>query len=85
MNETPVLAQATGAATFTKVMHVTVNGERRTLGESASIAALIDEMGFDRKRIAVEVNREVVPLSRHAETRLREGDAVEIVRLVGGG
>lgn len=67
------------------MLHVVVNGERRELQRFVSVAELIEGMGYDRRRIAVEVNREVVPLSRHPEVRLTEGDVVEIVQLVGGG
>jgi thiazole synthase len=67
------------------MFHVTINGERRQLQAPVSIADLLHELGYDRRRIAVEVNCEVVPLARHAEHRLSDGDALEIVRLVGGG
>ena len=67
------------------MLQVTINGERRALPADVSIADLIDEMGYDRRRIAVELNREVVPLARHGELRVTDGDTVEIVRLVGGG
>ena len=64
---------------------ITVNGECQPLPEGATVAQVLERLGFDRRRIAVEVNREVIPLSLHAELRLRENDAVEIVTLVGGG
>src|SRR5262249_35045227 len=67
------------------MLHVTINGEPRTLPTAVSVAELLDQLGYDRRRIAVEINCEVVPLARHPEHRLVEGDAVEIVRLVGGG
>src|SRR5438105_9647786 len=62
-----------------------VNGEPRTLPDGATVAQLLDRLGLDRKRVAVEVNRELVPSARHAERVLTERDAVEIVTLVGGG
>ena len=62
-----------------------VNGEQRTLPESLTVAQLLERLGFDRRRVAVEVNQEVVPSVRHAEHVLRVDDAVEIVTLVGGG
>jgi thiazole synthase len=67
------------------MLTVTINGEPRTLPEGLSVAQLLEKLGHDRKRVAVEVNREVVPASRHLECILRERDAVEIVTLVGGG
>jgi thiazole synthase len=67
------------------MLHLTINGEPRDLPETLSIAELLDHLGYDRRRIAVEVNREVIPRLRHPNHRLESGDAVEIVRLVGGG
>jgi thiazole synthase len=67
------------------ILKVTINGEVRALAEPLSIAALLEQLGHERRRVAVEVNREVIPVARHAERRLAEGDEVEIVTLVGGG
>jgi thiazole synthase len=67
------------------MVHVTINGESRSLPEPTTVAALLDQLGHDRRRVAVEVNREVVAAIRHTERSLRDGDAVEIVTLVGGG
>src|SRR5262245_40182456 len=64
---------------------LTVNGEARTLPEGWTVAQLLERLGFDRKRVAVEVNRELVPSVRHDHHILAERDAVEIVTLVGGG
>jgi thiazole synthase len=64
---------------------LTINGEKRSLAEPLSVAELLARLGYDGRRIAVEVNREVVPLVQHPTHRLADGDAVEIVRLVGGG
>ena len=68
------------------MVFVTVNGQPRTVPpESASVAALVRELGFDGKRIAVERNGEIVPKSRYDATTLADGDTLEIVRAVGGG
>src|SRR5262245_52691702 len=67
------------------MMDITLNGEARQIPERSTLADLLVHLGYDRRRIAVEVNREVVPLPRHYEHRLCGGDAVEIVTLVGGG
>lgn len=66
-------------------MRVTVNGEGREVNDEATITALLGALGLSSERVAVERNREVVPRARHAETRLAEGDHLEIVRFVGGG
>lgn len=66
-------------------MEVTVNGESRRFGGAATVQSLIDTLGLDARKVAVERNREIVPKSRYAETALAEGDALEIVCFVGGG
>ncbi|MDR2678625.1 MAG: sulfur carrier protein ThiS [Zoogloeaceae bacterium] len=50
-----------------------------------SIAALLLELGYAGKRLAVERNGVIVPRSQHAETRIAAGDILEIVIAVGGG
>jgi thiazole synthase len=55
------------------------------LARPLTIRELIEQNGLDPRKVAVEVNREVVPKARHHEHRLQAGDAVEIVTLVGGG
>jgi thiazole synthase len=67
------------------MFQITVNGEPRTLTASLTVAELLDELGFDRSRTAVEVNQHVVPRPRHESERVQGGDAVEIVTMVGGG
>src|SRR5262249_24909969 len=67
------------------MLNLTINGELRTLTDTLTLAELVARLGYDRGRVAVEVNQEVIPLTRHREHRLASGDAVEIVTLVGGG
>jgi thiamine biosynthesis protein ThiS len=66
-------------------MHVTVNGEQRAIATDATVAALIADLGFARRRVAVEVNCDVVPRDEYERRRLAAGDVVEIVHFVGGG
>lgn len=66
-------------------MQLIVNGEARVAAEGVSLAELIDHLGLDRRKVAVERNLEIVPRSMHADTRLRDGDRIEIVQFVGGG
>jgi thiazole synthase len=67
------------------MMTLTVNGEARTLPDSLTVADLLQRLGYDCRRVAVEVNCAVVPAPRHVEHRLAAGDRVEVVTLVGGG
>ena len=63
-----------------------LNGERRIVDvASHDIATLIRALGLEGKRIAVEVNGEIVPKSRYADTRISSDDKLEIVAAVGGG
>jgi len=66
-------------------MNIVLNGEQHGFADAPTLRALIDQLELTGKRLAVEVNEEVVPRSLHAEYRLREGDRVEIVHAIGGG
>ena len=66
-------------------MNVTVNGEPRTLDTDTSLGQLLALLGLDGKRIAVEVNRDIVPRSEYDGFRLSENDSIEIVNAIGGG
>src|SRR5947208_10293611 len=67
------------------MVQLTINGEARSVPETLSVADLLAQLGYDRRRIAVEVNRQIVPRPEHGSRRLAAGDEVEIVTLVGGG
>ncbi len=64
---------------------VQINGAARQLTDACSIAALIEELGYTGKRIALEKNGDIVPRSQYAEHTLLDGDKLEIVVAVGGG
>lgn len=64
---------------------VTLNGEGRDLDMPISVAQLIDLLGLDTRKVAVERNMEIVPRSTYAETWLADGDELEIVHFIGGG
>lgn len=66
-------------------MNIVLNGEQRGLEEALTLGGLIDCLALSGKRLAIEVNEEIVPRSQHAEYRLHDGDRVEIVRAIGGG
>ena len=65
-------------------MNLRVNGEDRAFA-SATLAALVEELGMKSDRVAVELNRVIVPRVQWDATALREGDELEIVHFVGGG
>jgi len=67
------------------VIQLSVNGQVQRLEPGANIAQLLDALELAGKRVAVERNGEIVPRSQYSDTRLSEGDALEIVVAVGGG
>ncbi len=67
-------------------MFIEVNGERREVSDDITLHELIERiLAFAPERLAIELNREVAPRARWSDTKLREGDRVEIVHFVGGG
>ncbi len=62
-----------------------LNGAAREIGATRTVLELLDIEGFAGRRVAVEVNRAIVPRSEHASRRLVDGDRVEIVHAIGGG
>lgn len=66
-------------------MDIELNGQPRRIDTGASVLALLEREGLAERRVAVEVNGEIVPRSLHAAHALAEGDRVEIVHALGGG
>jgi len=66
-------------------MEIFINGEVQHFAAALTVADLLVARDLAGKRVAVERNGEIVPKSRHAETRLASGDRIEIVIAVGGG
>ncbi|MFL1407511.1 sulfur carrier protein ThiS [Marinobacter sp. M1N3S26] len=66
-------------------MNVVLNGDARELPDQATLQWLIDDLGLTGKRLAVEVNEDIVPRSQHGDFRLNDGDRVEVVHAIGGG
>jgi sulfur carrier protein len=69
-------------------MKLHINGEEREFANSPvplTLAALVESLGMKPDRVAVELNRDIVPRDRWAETAIKEGDKLEVVHFVGGG
>jgi thiamine biosynthesis protein ThiS len=66
-------------------MELKINGEKRRVAPMLTLAGLVEELGLDPRKLAVERNRAIVPKSAYRETPLAEGDQLEIVHFVGGG
>ena len=66
-------------------MQITLNGEARTLPDGQTVAELVASLDLSDKRVAVEVNKDLVRRAEHPAHTLADGDVVEVVTLVGGG
>ncbi len=69
-------------------MKLHINGEERDFVDvppAFTLSALVEKLGMKSDRVAVELNRDIVPRDRWAETTLNDGDRLEVVHFVGGG
>jgi len=66
-------------------LEITLNGEARRLDAALSVRSLLESLGLDPAKIAVERNLEIVPRSTYADVALAHGDRLEIVQFIGGG
>ncbi|MCS5592300.1 MAG: sulfur carrier protein ThiS [Gammaproteobacteria bacterium] len=66
-------------------MNLLVNGENVILHDNANIKDLIEHLGCQNQRIALEVNETIIPKSTHEEYLLSDKDKIEIIKAVGGG
>ena len=66
-------------------MLILVNGQWQQEAGAMTLADLLDKLSLQPRRVAVELNRQIVPRAQYAQTQLGEGDELEIVTLVGGG
>jgi sulfur carrier protein len=66
-------------------MNLIINGESRQFESAPTLADLIDQLGIKGDRVAVELNRDIVPRASWPSTALNDGDKLEIVHFVGGG
>ena len=66
-------------------MQLTINGEARQYDALTSLSSLVETLGLDPRKVAIERNLEIVPRSTYAATPLADGDRIEIVHFIGGG
>ena len=67
------------------MIQLSINGQIQRFQPGVDVARLLEELALAGKRVAVEKNGEIVPRSRYSDTRLADGDRLEIVVAVGGG
>ncbi len=66
-------------------MRLHINGEEKDFPELSTLAELVENLGAKADRLAIELNRNIVPRREWDSTRIKEGDSLEIVHFVGGG
>jgi thiamine biosynthesis protein ThiS len=66
-------------------MQVTVNGESADLPDGLSVEDLLSRLQIEHRRLAVEINREILPKQEYTSRRITAGDVIEIVHFIGGG
>jgi sulfur carrier protein len=69
----------------TRIIEIVLNGEPREAPEGASLLNLLDSLGLDPSRVAIELDRRIIRKPDWGATRLEAGSRVEIVQFVGGG
>jgi len=68
-----------------RTIELSINGETRRFDDAPDVARLLERLALAGKKVAVEMNGEIVPRSQYAQTPLADGDTLEIVVAVGGG
>ncbi len=66
-------------------MNIIVNGETHQVTEKTRVTEIVDSLGLTGKRIAVELNKEILPFDQHENKILQPDDRLEIVQAIGGG
>ena len=64
---------------------ITLNGQARPAANLRMVSDLITELNLDPRKVAIELNRDIVPRSAYATTPIMDGDAIEVVGFIGGG
>lgn len=64
---------------------ITVNGDSVTIGRDVTVADLLYDLGYDRNRVAVEIDGEICPKTMYSERIVEDGSSFEVVTFVGGG
>ena len=69
-------------------MQINLNGEKRTIPNTSnlvSLVSLLSQLNIDPKKVAVEINLQIIPKSSFFDTNIKDGDNIEIVHFIGGG
>ncbi|MGH1537214.1 MAG: sulfur carrier protein ThiS [Gammaproteobacteria bacterium] len=66
-------------------MQIEINGKLKSVSERLTAQQLLQELGIEDKKLALEINQEIVPRSTFSNRVLQSGDKVEIIHAIGGG
>jgi len=66
-------------------MNVIINGKEQQIESNITLEKLVDILGFNNKKIAVELNEEIIPSRLYSATEIKQNDSLEIVQAIGGG
>ena len=66
-------------------MKILLNGSSHTIEDGSSINTLVEQLELKGKRLAVEINQEIIPKSEHDQYKIQQGDSIEIIHAIGGG
>jgi len=64
---------------------IVLNGEDKQVDNNISVSQLLEKLDLTEKRLAVEINQQIIPRSDFSNLMLKEKDNVEIVQAIGGG
>lgn len=67
------------------MMTIVLNGSNKQVDNNISVSQLLESLGLSEKRLAVEINQQIIPRSEFSSHNLEEKDNVEIVQAIGGG
>lgn len=70
---------------MSEAITIQLNGEAYTLAPMTPLIQLIEQLKLNHGRLAVEINREIIPRSEHPQCVINAGDVVEIIHAIGGG
>jgi len=81
----PICLEIQSCSGYNQFMKLTVNGTGKEAPDGTRVAGLLDMLGLSPDRVAVELNRVILPRESYADALLKDGDSLEIVGFVGGG
>ncbi|CAN5825434.1 sulfur carrier protein ThiS [soil metagenome] len=67
------------------LIEVELNGKPLEVTDGTTIGSLLDDREIERRMVAVELNGEIIPRYEFDDTRLKSGDHLELLQMVGGG